>query len=638
MHQYNSNSRAIHKIEDRILQIDNQIREQRIKLKESVTPSKSNMYKTPPKTDSDNNVANTTFTTDPKNDMTGATGGQTVTSTPITQTAPSLNPTNVSFSNITLPTSSLTTSQPHYIPMNPIRHAQPGPRFDSLFSLETPEEKTKKLELEIINMQQNHRKQLREHEIIKKKEMESLRETLESKQNLLNEVRPLRDARSTGAIPKLKIDHKPLIEEKINIDYKLTPHQSYDTIQRNSCETLEGRSNQPNKINLDGLNADQLRDIIEVLRDNQNELINQRPNQCISQAILNDKPRESYLRRLRSIPIFDGDSFKQLRDFIDISESLFYSSNNNSEKNEFFEQTLLQIRGEARNVVKNIDEQNWELIKNTLLSHFDYLANKELITSKLENLRQEKKETLSEFADRTRKLLREKNGVYKLLTEDQKAEHERLARKAFSKGVNNPKLKERLLIRGANTFEEAVAYALDAENESINIVQNAELHCRFCRNIGHRERDCRQKNTDQIDELVQALSSLNKFNRVNFGPMRNNQRSFNRPNQPNFNPNFNNSRNQNNWNSNPSSSNNNNNSMFNAPRNNPYNNNFRNGQNFNRNNNNNNNNSNNNNNTNNNRFGQNNNNTQRNNNNNRMNTITSELFQIQEDQNNESEN
>lgn len=118
--------------------------------------------------------------------------------------------------------------------------------------------------------------------------------------------------------------------------------------------------------------------------------------------------RSSYIRRLRALPIFDGDSHKTLRDFLDIAEALNDSWMNNAEKDELFETMNLQLRGEARNAVGNIFQINFDEIKQKLLKHFAYLSHKDIVTSKLENLHQRKSEGMSEYADRARKLLKEK--------------------------------------------------------------------------------------------------------------------------------------------------------------------------------------------------------------------------------------
>lgn len=138
---------------------------------------------------------------------------------------------------------------------------------------------------------------------------------------------------------------------------------------------------------------------------------------------------------------------------------------------------------------------------------------------------------MTAYSERARKLLQEKNATYDYLTAEQKEEHNRLAKKAFAKGIKDIKLKDRMLTRDATSLEDAIAYAIESENEkSFQISQN-ELFCRFCRMNGHREAECRRKNpnTDGINTLISVLQSIGS-NRPNF---RNNRDSFNPFNRPN---------------------------------------------------------------------------------------------------------
>lgn len=276
--------------------------------------------------------------------------------------------------------------------------------------------------------------------------------------------------------------------------------------------------------------------------------------------------RESFLRRLRTIPKFNGDSFTELREFIDVSETLFNSCINENEENEFYEQMMLQLRGEAKNLISRNPNATWAYIRESLLKHFSFLSNKDILTSQLENLYQEKDESLSKYTERARRLLREKNSIYTNLSEDQRSEHNRLARRAFSKGIRDNVLRNRMITRGASSLEDAISYALEAENDFLNEIPNRELYCGSCRINGHREKDCRRKNNDKngVDTLISALRSLGNSGRNNFN---NNQRNFgqnrsffnrnrswngnnNNDNNGGFNRNWNNNGFNRNWNNN----------------------------------------------------------------------------------------
>lgn len=139
------------------------------------------------------------------------------------------------------------------------------------------------------------------------------------------------------------------------------------------------------------------------------------------------EPRHTFLRRLRCIPKFNGDSFTQLKEFIEITDSLYVSCINESEINELYQQILLQLRGEARSLVMNFDNTDWQSIKALLQKNFAYLASRDILTSQLENVWQNGNESLNVYAERVRNLLRDKNATYSYMTKDQKLEHNRLA-------------------------------------------------------------------------------------------------------------------------------------------------------------------------------------------------------------------
>lgn len=128
--------------------------------------------------------------------------------------------------------------------------------------------------------------------------------------------------------------------------------------------------------------------------------------------------RQQFLRRLKLIPKFDGATHKELIYFIDIADTLYNSCMNEYEETEFQEQMALQLRGEARQVLNDARDSNWETLKTKLYTHFSHLANKDVLNSQLENMKQEKDESLSKYVERARKLLQEKNAAYKYLTED----------------------------------------------------------------------------------------------------------------------------------------------------------------------------------------------------------------------------
>lgn len=273
------------------------------------------------------------------------------------------------------------------------------------------------------------------------------------------------------------------------------------------------------------------------------------------ESYIENGARRTFLVRLKLLPTFNGESFKDLREFIDIANTLYASRTNDPEENEFYDQLILQLRGEARDAIKNIENLDWPVIREHLLHYFSHLTNKNVVSSQLENLHQNDNESISDYANRARQLLRQKNLAYNHLTEDQKIEHNRTARKAFTKGIKNQNLREKLLIRCASSLEDAIAYAIEAEYDNITQIPNNEIFCRFCKMIGHRENQCRRKNQNGgINQLISALRSLSSStpNRM-YPSQRNNQRPTQllnpQPHNSNWNRNDNNP--NNNYNKNP---------------------------------------------------------------------------------------
>lgn len=159
-------------------------------------------------------------------------------------------------------------------------------------------------------------------------------------------------------------------------------------------------------------------------------------------------------------------------------------------------------------------------------------------------MKQKKDETLIDFAERARKLLRTKTAMYSQLSKEQRDEYNRLASRSFIKGLNNVSLKQRVTTRGANSLEKAIENAIDMELDTINQVSQNELFCRSCRLIGHRERDCRRRNNDNsaVSTLINALKNIgnSNFNRRNNTTFtRNNQQSRFMPRNFNSSNNFN---------------------------------------------------------------------------------------------------
>lgn len=247
--------------------------------------------------------------------------------------------------------------------------------------------------------------------------------------------------------------------------------------------------------------------------ENHNQMI--RPQTPMQLQQTGDGARQTFIRRLRSIPKFNGESYDDLKDFVDTMSTLYSTCINETEEDELFQHMLLQLRGEAKTLVLEMEDLRWEQIKEKLLSHFSYLSNQNVLISQLENMNQGKDESLDEYATKARKLLRDRDATYKHLSGEQKKEHNRIARRAFTRGIKDQKLRERLITRGSNSLEDAIAFAIEAENDEKTAIPRNEQFCTVCRVNGHRERDCKRKLNE--GNLMTTLVSALQGNTINSG-------------------------------------------------------------------------------------------------------------------------
>lgn len=275
----------------------------------------------------------------------------------------------------------------------------------------------------------------------------------------------------------------------------------------------------------------------------------------------NSQCRRTFMKYLESIPLFSGQSREDLMNFIEICDTINAFCSNESEYVEFITKITFQLRGEARAVISN--GTNWTDIKNGLFSKFQYLSNRSILDSQIENLRQTKDENLTRYSERARKLLAEKNKSFYSLSEEQKTEHDRIARKFFARGLENRKLRDIMVIQGCPTLEETIGRSLEIENELINTISQQEFNCTYCKRPGHRVTECRSKqnNSSPIGQLASILQNLSFQN--------NNQQQSNRQNSNrNYNSNNNSFGNNNNANYGRNGTNNNNSNQNNSNSNN----------------------------------------------------------------------
>lgn len=226
--------------------------------------------------------------------------------------------------------------------------------------------------------------------------------------------------------------------------------------------------------------------------------------------------RKTFLKHLDSVPQFAGESREKLMNFIETCDILDKFKINDAENGELLMKITLQLKGEPRASI-NQNNMIWTSIRENLLKQFHYLSNRDILNSKIENLKQERNESLIQYTERTRRLLTEKNKSYDNITADQKTEHDRITRKAFVHSIYTHKLREIMRLRGATSLEESISLAIELQNEIRSIIPNRELFCTFCNSNGHRESTCekRGRQNPSINQLMNAMQQLNTSNRYN---------------------------------------------------------------------------------------------------------------------------
>lgn len=200
-----------------------------------------------------------------------------------------------------------------------------------------------------------------------------------------------------------------------------------------------------------------------------------------------------------------------------------------------------QLRGDARSVLTN--NANWIQIKTELLSRFDHLSDLTVLDSKIANLRQEKNEGLDSYAKRALELLAEKNASFYPMPEKLRAMHEKIATDAFANGLFDKRLRDTMMVQFFSSLKEVISRSLAVETKLKNTIQRREMCCSFCKNIGHLEFECQNKenNSTPMGQLVTAIKSLTVSNqqiiqnaRPNSG-FKSNNSNFQRNNNPSLN-------------------------------------------------------------------------------------------------------
>lgn len=212
---------------------------------------------------------------------------------------------------------------------------------------------------------------------------------------------------------------------------------------------------------------------------------------------------------LNKIPEFSGDSKKNLDRFITAASIAYKKISNQEQSDSFYEEILRKTSGSALSTVERMTGSRWNEIESALRRRFSYLTvNSDVLRSKIESLRQNKNENISEFAKRARKLVNDRIKSYDCITVDLEHEIEKSALKCFQRGISNEKIRERVINMGACSLDRAFQNALEVEADMSFEINKRDFYCRYCLVPGHKTSNCRKNNDSDIGRLAVVLEKL----------------------------------------------------------------------------------------------------------------------------------
>lgn len=228
-----------------------------------------------------------------------------------------------------------------------------------------------------------------------------------------------------------------------------------------------------------------------------------------------EKKERKFERELNKIPEFSGDSKKNLDRFITAASIAYNKIANQEQCHSFYDEILRKTSGSALSTVERMTGARWSEIESALRRRFAYLTvNSDVLRSKIDSLRQNKSESIHDFAKRTRNLVNERIKSYDGLTADLEHEIERSALKSFQRGISNEKIRERVINMGAHNLDRAFQNAFEIEADMSFEVNKRDFYCKNCQTTGHKTSDCRKNDQSDIARLTGALEKMASFKKM----------------------------------------------------------------------------------------------------------------------------
>lgn len=221
--------------------------------------------------------------------------------------------------------------------------------------------------------------------------------------------------------------------------------------------------------------------------------------------------RDKFDRVLEKIAFFNGESDDSLKRFI-ASATIAEGRTRTDEKRVLLiEDMIRKVPTDLISIVKQYNGENWSDVIHAINAKYAHLhKNGDLLRAQIENLKQSPNETLSAYAERARKLVRERCALFR--SEDMHSEINAAAARMFKKGIANTKIREIALNRATNSLESAIkdSFEVEADSQAVSI-PNEDKYCRFCKTTGHTTSECKKKpkDGDELAKVVAVLSTLN---------------------------------------------------------------------------------------------------------------------------------
>lgn len=153
-----------------------------------------------------------------------------------------------------------------------------------------------------------------------------------------------------------------------------------------------------------------------------------------------------------------------------------------------------RLTGRAAVVLQDVTFDDWPTVRDALRSRLT-TNSVERIEAKMISMKQKHNQSLDDYASKMETLLDELNRSYELNADNQvlRRENDRKARRSFENGLADSRLRERALIRSADTLRDSINYVIGQEiTLTTDRQQNFDPRtCKICSGQ-HFTEDCRK--------------------------------------------------------------------------------------------------------------------------------------------------